>query len=74
MRSTYVKLKHSALVGAVWDNELKTMASDKELVNHCNAITRNPWTRGGENEFGCLFQGFSPNGINSLDVLEWMNP
>ena len=34
----YVSLRHSALAGAVWDEELKKMASYKELVNHCNSI------------------------------------
>ena len=46
------------------------MASYKELVDHRNNIIRNRWTRGGENEFSHLFQGFSPNGIDRLDVLE----
>ena len=54
----YVKLKHSALAGAVWDDKLKKMASYKELVNHCNNIIRNRWTHGGENEFGRLFEEF----------------
>ena len=37
----YIKLKHSVLAGAVWDEELKKMASYKELVNHRNKIIRN---------------------------------
>ena len=28
--------------------------------------------KGGENEFGPLFQEFSPNGIDGLDVLQWI--
>ena len=27
---------------------------------------------GGENEFGRLFQGFEPNKVEGLDVLEWI--
>ena len=68
----YVRLTHSALAGAVWDEELKKMASYKELINHRNNIIRNRWTHGGENEFGRLFQGFPPNGIDGLDVLKWI--
>ena len=48
------------------------MASYKDLIKHCNSIIRNRWTRGGEHEFGRLFQGFPPNGIDGLDVLEWI--
>ena len=68
----YVQLRHSALAGAVWDDNLKKMTSHKELVNHRNNIICKRWTQGGENEFGRLFQGFSPNGIDGLDVLEWI--
>ena len=50
----------------------KKDASYKELGNHCNDIICNRLTRGDENEFGRLFQGFSPNGIDGLDVLEWI--
>ena len=42
----------------------------KELGNHRNSIIRDRWTKGGENKFGRLFQGFSPNGIDGLDILE----
>ena len=68
----YVSLRHSVLAGAVWDKDLRKMASYKDLVNHRNSIIQNQWTHGGENKFGCLFQGFSPNGIDGLDVLEWI--
>ena len=34
----YYQLAHSALAGAVWENELKKLASYKELVHHCNSI------------------------------------
>ena len=41
----YISLRHSALADAVWDEELKKMASYKELVNHHNSIIQNQWTR-----------------------------
>ena len=65
----YCEKAHSALAGAVWDNELKKLASYKELVNHSNSVIRDRWTKGGDNEFGRLFQGF-PQGLN---VLEWIS-
>lgn len=37
----YVKLLHSALAGAVWDDDFKKTASYKKLVNHYNNIIRN---------------------------------
>ena len=48
------------------------MAAYRYLIKYCNIIIKNRWTRGAENEFGCLFQGFSPNGIDGLDVLDWI--
>ena len=66
----YVSLRYSALAGAVRDEHLKRIASYKEPVNHHNSIIRNRWTCGGENECGRLFQGFPPNGIDGLDVIE----
>ena len=48
------------------------MSSYKKFVNRRNDIIRNQWTRGGENEFGRLFQDFFLNGIDGLDVLEWI--
>ena len=68
----YVKFRHIALAGAVWDDELKKIAAYRDLIKHRNSIIQNCWTRGSENEFGRLFQGFSPNGIDGLDVLEWI--
>ena len=56
----YCHLAHSALAGAVWDDKLNKLASYKELVNHRHDIIQDRWTKGGENEFGRLFQGFSP--------------
>ena len=48
------------------------MAAYRDLIKHRNRIIRNRWTRGGENEFGRIFQGFSSNGIDGLDVLYWI--
>ena len=56
----YDKLRHSALPGTVWDKDLKKMAAYRDLIKHRNNIIKNCWTRGGENKFGRLFQGFSP--------------
>ena len=63
----YCMLTHSALAGVVWNDELKKMALYKDFVNHCNNIIYNRGTKGGENEFGRLFQGFLLNSINGLD-------
>ena len=40
-------------------------------MHHTDSLIRERWTRSGENEFGRLFQGFSPNGTEGKDVLEW---
>ena len=37
----YGELTHLTFTGAVWDDELKKMASYKELDNHCNNIICN---------------------------------
>ena len=66
----YCQIAHSALTGAVWDDELKKLVSYKELVNHCNNIGQDRRIKGGENEFGRLFQEFLHNNINRLGVLE----
>ena len=34
----YVSLRHSALAGAVWDEELKKMISYKDFIKHLNSI------------------------------------
>ena len=68
----YCEKAHSALAGVVWDDELKKLASYKELVNHSNSIIRDRWTKGGENKFGRLFQGFASNEVEGLNVLEWI--
>ena len=52
------------------DDELKKLASYKEFVNYRNSIIRVRWTKGGENEFRRIFQGFSHDGLDGLDILE----
>ena len=68
----YCEKAHLALAGAVWDDELKKLVSYKELVNHSNSVIRDRWTKGGNNEFGRLFQGFPSNEVEGLNVLEWI--
>ena len=68
----YCEKAHSALAGVVWDDELKKLASYKELVNHSNSVIRDRRIKGGENEFGRLFQEFAPNDVEGLNVLEWI--
>ena len=69
----YCMLSHLALAGAVWGEELKKVASYKELINHWNnKVIRERWMKGRGNKFGQLFQGLSPNVINGLDVLQWI--
>ena len=59
--------------GRVYDDELDKLCSYRELINHSNPRIRNKWLRAGENEFGRLFQGFKPNNIEGLGVLDWIN-
>ena len=65
-------LSHSKLVGEVWDDELKKLALYKELINHQNKIIHKRWIKGGENKFWHSFEGFSPNGIDGLSILQWI--
>ena len=58
--------------GTIWDPELKKMAHYRDRIKHPNATIRNRWIKSGENEFGRLFQGFKPNNIEGMDVLEWI--
>ena len=60
----------NAASGKVWDDELNKMASYRDLINHANEKIRSKWLILGENEFGCLFRGFPPNGIEGLGVLD----
>jgi hypothetical protein len=56
----------------IWDEELNKMASYNDLIKHPNEVIRQRWLTSGENEFRRLFQGFEPNNINGLDVLNWI--
>ena len=42
----------------------------KEFIKHQDTKISNRWLTGGENEFGRLFQGFTPNKVDGLDDLE----
>ena len=48
------------------------MASYRDLIKHRNNIIQSCLTSEGENKFGRLFQGFPPNGIDGLNVLDWI--
>ena len=48
------------------------MASYRDLIHHKDEKISEQWMTGGENEFGRLFQGFDPNKVEGLDVLEWI--
>jgi hypothetical protein len=56
--------------GAIWDDELNKFAKYRDLVNHHNDIIKQRWLRSAENEFARLFQGY--NGVEGIDVLEWI--
>ena len=58
--------------GSVWDKYLQKMASYKQLIHHKDEKISKRWMTGGENEYGRLFQGFTPNEVEGLDVLEWI--
>ena len=70
----YCEDKHYALAagGRVWDEYLQKMASYKDLIQHKDEKIAARWITGGENEFGRLFQGFAQNGVEGLDILEWI--
>ena len=61
-----------AASGRIWDEELNKMASYNDLIKHPNEVIRQRWLTSGENEFGRLFQGFEPNNIEGLNVLNWI--
>ena len=48
------------------------MASYKQLIHHKEEKISQQWMMGDENECGRLFQGFKPNEVEGLDVLEWI--
>ena len=66
--------QHSAQAagGTIWDEQLNRMAHYRDLIKHQNPTIRNRWNTAGENEFGRLCQGFEPNGITGMDVIEWI--
>jgi hypothetical protein len=55
--------------GSLWDEELNKFAPYRELIKHPNEEIKNRWLKAGEDEFGRLFQGFEPNGIEGMNVL-----
>ena len=59
--------------GSLWDEELNKFAPYRELIKHPNEKIRNRWLTSGEDEFGRLFQGFEPNGIEGMNVLRWIH-
>jgi len=59
--------------GSLWDEELGKFAKYRELINHPNEEIRKTWIKSGEDEFGRLFQGFEPNGIKGMNVLQWIS-
>ena len=61
-----------AASGRIWDEELNKMASYRDLIKHHNKEIQERWMISGENEFGRLFQGFKPNNIEGLGVLNWI--
>ena len=56
----------------MWDATLKKMAHYRDLIKHSDAVIKTRWTTSGENKYGRLFQGFEPNNIKGMDVLEWI--
>jgi hypothetical protein len=59
--------------GSLWDEELNKFAPYRELIKHPNEEIKNRWLKSGEDEFGRLFQGFEPNGIEGMNVLRWIH-
>ena len=70
----YCEDKHYALSagGRVRDEYLQKMASHIQLIKHTDTKISERWLTGGENEFGRLFQGFTPNKVEGMNVLEWI--
>ena len=70
----YCEDRHQALAagGRVWDKHLQMLASYQELIQHKSKTISDRWMIGAENEFGKLFQGYTNNNIEGVDVLEWI--
>ena len=68
------EVRHSAQAagGTIWDEQLNRMAHYRDLIKHPDPKIRGRWTTAGENEFGRLCQGFKPNEITGMDVIEWI--
>ena len=64
--------KALAANGTIWDPELQKQAHYRDLIKHQNSTIKQRWLTGGENEFGRLCQGFPPNKIEGMDVIEWI--
>ena len=64
--------KAFAAGGTIWDEQLNKMAHHRDLIKHPNQTIKDRWTSSGENEFGRLCQGFKPNGVEGMDVIEWI--
>ena len=70
----YCEDKHYVLSagGRVWDKYRQKIASYTQLIKHTDEKISERWLTGVENEFGRLFQGFTPNKVEGIDVLEWI--
>eukprot|EP00536_Pseudo-nitzschia_multiseries_P014225 jgi/Psemu1/37964/gm1.37964_g len=58
--------------GSIWDDDLNKWAAYRDLIKHPKATIQELWLKSGEDEFGRLFQGFQPNHIEGMDVLDWI--
>ena len=58
--------------GTIWDPQLNKMAHYRDLIIHPNPDIQQRWMESGENEFGRLCQGYPPNDIEGLDVIEFI--
>ena len=60
--------------GNIWDPTLGKMCAYRDLIKHPESKIRTRWLKAGENEFGRLFDGYQPNEVKGMDVLEWIKP
>ena len=49
---------------------MNKFAKYRDLVNHHNDVIKQRWLRSAENESARLFRGY--NGVDGIDVLEWI--
>eukprot|EP00536_Pseudo-nitzschia_multiseries_P015749 jgi/Psemu1/43659/gm1.43659_g len=59
--------------GSIWDDDLNKWAAYPDLIKHPKAAIQELWLKSGKDKFGRLFQGFQPNNIEGMDVLDWIN-